>query len=153
MTVPLIWVTLCHLLSFLCVACQVFIQRDKQHLWNAEAVVKRLYGCFWFFWKIASTYFIFFDNWVAQSYPHTKTLCHLNKLVRNGERGRWYYYASKRILLTLRNILVCESLLFLDNPCVSLWFILSLFIRWFRGDARATLHTFNIGWPLQNLSF
>ena len=29
--------------------------------------------------------------------------------------GNWYCYASKRILLTLRNILVCESLLFLDE--------------------------------------
>ena len=29
--------------------------------------------------------------------------------------GKWYCYASKLILLTLRNILVCESLLFLDE--------------------------------------
>ena len=33
----------------------------------------------------------------------------------NGESEKWYRYSSKRILLTLSNILVCESLLFLDE--------------------------------------
>ena len=35
-----------------------------------------------------------------------------NNLLRHGIR---YCYASTRILLTLRNILVCELLLFLDE--------------------------------------
>ena len=45
----------------------------------------------------------FFNNWVAQSYPHTKKLCAtwINKSIQNGERERWYCYASTRILLTL----------------------------------------------------
>ena len=45
----------------------------------------------------------FFDNWVAQSYPHTKKLCApwINKSIQNGERERSLCYASTHILLTL----------------------------------------------------
>ena len=69
------------LLTFLCVrvVCQVFIQEGKQHPWNAEAVIRSLYGCFWFFDKLHLLYF--FDNWdlSGTKLPAQKTLCHLNK--------------------------------------------------------------------------
>ena len=63
--------------------------------------IRSLYGCFWFFFN-ASTLF-FFNNWVAQSYAHTKKLCAtwINKSMKNGERERWYCYPSTHILLTL----------------------------------------------------
>ena len=47
--IPYIWKTLSHFLTFLCVACQVFLQRDKQRLWNAETVIRSVNGCFLFF--------------------------------------------------------------------------------------------------------
>ena len=59
----------------------------------------------------------FFDNLLAQSFSHQQKLCatSINKSITNGVRGKWYCYASKRILLTLRNILVSELLLSLDE--------------------------------------
>ena len=61
-------------------------------------------------------YFIFSTiEW--HKVTRTKKLCatSINKSITNGQMGNWYCFASKRILLTLRNILVCESLLFIDE--------------------------------------
>ena len=61
-------------------------------------------------------YFIFSTiEW--HKVTRTKLFCatSINKSITNGQRGKCCCYASKRILLTLRNILVCESLLFLDE--------------------------------------
>ena len=73
------------------------------------------------FFKRKSASTLFFSTIEWHKVTRTKNICatSINKSIASGERGRWHCYASKRILLTLPNILVCESLLFLDDPQVS----------------------------------
>ena len=61
--------------------------------------------------------FFIFSTIEWHKVTRTKKLCatSINKSITNGQRGKLCCYASKRILLTLRNVLVCESLLFLDE--------------------------------------
>ena len=68
--------------------------------------------------------FVFLENCIyfifrqlsGTKLPAHKKLCatSINKSIQNGKGKRWYCYASTRILLTLRNILVCESLLYFN---------------------------------------